>query len=130
MSDYLFAYGTLQPGLAPKSMAAVVVKLRAIGLGSVRGTLYDLGRYPGAIADARAASKISGTVLELPEDPSVLHALDDYEGYDPHSPATSEFVRERQVVESAAGDTLECWFYRYNGKMGVARVIASGVWLK
>jgi gamma-glutamylcyclotransferase (GGCT)/AIG2-like uncharacterized protein YtfP len=130
MSEYLFAYGTLQPGLAPKSMAQATAKLRAVGPGFVRGVLYDLGRYPGAIAGAGAAGRISGTVMELPDDADVLRALDDYEGFDPQSPETSEFVRERQEVELASGGTLECWFYRYNGELRAAVAIANGVWRK
>jgi gamma-glutamylcyclotransferase (GGCT)/AIG2-like uncharacterized protein YtfP len=130
MSEYLFAYGTLQPGLAPKSMAHATAKLRAVGPGFLRGVLYNLGRYPGAIADAVAAGRISGTVMELPEDSSVLRALDEYEGFDPHSPETSEFVRERQQIELAQSGTVTCWFYRYNGELGAAIVIANGVWRK
>ena len=130
MSDYLFAYGTLQPGLAPKSMAHATAKLRAVGPGFLRGVLYDLGRYPGAIADAGAPGRISGTVMELPDDADVLRALDDYEGFDPQSPESSEFVRERQTVERASGGALLCWFYRYNGKIDAARVFPSGVWQK
>lgn len=130
MSQYLFAYGTLQPGLAPKSMEQATAKLLAVGAGFVRGVLYDLGRYPGAIADAGAAGRISGTVMKLPDDGDVLRALDDYEGFDPQSPDTSEFIREQQVVELLHGGTLMCWFYRYNGKADAASVSPSGVWQK
>lgn len=130
MSEYLFAYGTLQPGLAPKSLAQATAKLRAVGPGFLHGVLYDLGRYPGAIADAGASGRISGTVMELPHDGDVLHALDEYEGFDPQSPETSEFVRERKSVELPSGETLSCWFYRYNGKTNAARVVQGGVWRK
>jgi gamma-glutamylcyclotransferase (GGCT)/AIG2-like uncharacterized protein YtfP len=130
MSEYLFAYGTLQPGLAPKSMAQATAKLRVVGPGFLHGVLYDLGRYPGAIADAAATGRISGTVMELPDDGDVLRELDEYEGFDSRSPETSEFVRERQQVELASGGTLICWFYRYNGKTNAARVVQGGVWRK
>jgi gamma-glutamylcyclotransferase (GGCT)/AIG2-like uncharacterized protein YtfP len=128
MSEHLFAYGTLQPGLAPKSMAGLVARLRVIGTGFVCGVLYNLGRYPGAIADAGAAGRISGVVLELPDDPAILLALDEFEGFDPQSPGNSEFVRERQRVELATGETLECWFYRYNREVEERWQIVSGDW--
>src|ERR1700722_17924104 len=99
MSEYLFAYGTLQPGLAPTKIARVAARLRTVGEGFVRGVLYDLGGYPGAVADPNAKSKILGTVMELPEDEDVLARLDKYEGFDPQSPQTSEYIRERQTVE-------------------------------
>src|ERR1700677_5401633 len=107
MSEYLFAYGTLQPGLAPTKIARVAAKLRPVGEGFVRGVLYDLGGYPGAVADPAAKRKISGTVMELPKDEDVLARLDRYEGFDPRSPQISEYIRERQVVELKTGGTVE-----------------------
>ena len=128
MSEYLFAYGTLQPGYAPPRMAGVAAKLRSAGEGFVHGVLYDLGGYPGAVPDANATGNIFGTVMELPENHSVLRQLDEYEGFDPRNPETSEFVRERQTAELAAGGEIECWFYRYNGPVSRTRIIASGAW--
>ncbi len=130
MSDYLFAYGTLQPGLVPASMSQVAAKLTPIGEGFVRGVLYDLGRYPGAIPDANSQTRITGNVLELPPDAGVLTQLDAYEGFDPASPDASEYVREPQTVELADGRSLECWFYRYNLPVNAAQIIESGVWGK
>src|ERR1700722_13508481 len=113
MSEYLFAYGTLQPGRAPAQIAHLAAKLRPVGEGFVRGVLYDLGGYPGAVPDENVKSRIAGTVMLLPEDESVLRQLDAYEGFDPRSPETSEYVRELRRVELLAGDSLECWIYIY-----------------
>jgi gamma-glutamylcyclotransferase (GGCT)/AIG2-like uncharacterized protein YtfP len=118
MPDYLFAYGTLQPGLAPPEIAATAARLRPVGSGFVYGELYELDGYPGAAPDARSKNRIPGTVLELPEDAGVLARLDAYEGYDPRSPERSEFVRVRQTVELGGGGRLECWIYRYNRAPG------------
>jgi gamma-glutamylcyclotransferase (GGCT)/AIG2-like uncharacterized protein YtfP len=96
MSDCLFAYGTLQPGRVPAEVAPLAAKLRPVGRGFVHGVLYDLGRYPGAVPNASAKGKIAGTVMELPEEENMLARLDAYEGFDPKSPDTSEYVRERQ----------------------------------
>jgi gamma-glutamylcyclotransferase (GGCT)/AIG2-like uncharacterized protein YtfP len=128
MKSYLFAYGTLQPGCAPAKMAGVAAKLRPVGKGHVRGVLYDLGRYPGAAPDTNATGKISGTVMELPDDPDFLERLDAYEGCDPKAPEQSEYVRGWVVVEMEAGGTMECWIYRYNGKVDAARVVQDGIW--
>jgi gamma-glutamylcyclotransferase (GGCT)/AIG2-like uncharacterized protein YtfP len=128
MSQYLFAYGTLQPGLAPTQIARVAAKLRPVGEGSVRGVLYDLGGYPGAVADPSAKGRIAGTVMELPEDDGVLARLDAYEGFDPQAPTTSEYIRERQAVELKTGGTVECWFYRYNRKPRETPVVENGEW--
>lgn len=128
MSQYLFAYGTLQPGLAPTKIARMAAKLRPVGEGFVRGLLYDLGGYPGAVPDANAEGRIRGTILQLPEDPGILVQLDDYEGFDPQAPEQSEFVRERLLVERPAGRGIECWIYRYNWKTDTLRAIADGEW--
>lgn len=128
MSDYLFAYGTLQPGLAPTKIARVAVKLRPVGEGFVRGLLYDLGGYPGAVADPNANGRIIGTVMELPDGEDVLVRLDKYEGFNPQSPTTSEYIRERQVAELKSGRTVECWFYRYNRKPREADLVEGGTW--
>jgi gamma-glutamylcyclotransferase (GGCT)/AIG2-like uncharacterized protein YtfP len=128
MSDYLFAYGTLQPGYAPTKIARVAAKLRPVGEGFVRGALYDLGGYPGAVADPSAGGRILGMVMELPEDKGVLARLDRYEGFDPKAPVTSEYIRERQVVELNSGGSVECWFYRYNRKPRDTDKVESGAW--
>ena len=128
MSNYLFVYGTLQPGCAPAGIAHVAAKLRVVGEGSVRAVLYDLGGYPGAVPDANATSQISGTVLELPEDESILRQHDEYEGFDPQAPEQCEFVRELLLVEMATGGAIECWFYRYNCRPDSARAIEGGEW--
>jgi gamma-glutamylcyclotransferase (GGCT)/AIG2-like uncharacterized protein YtfP len=114
MSDYLFAYGTLQPGHAPASIAEAAAKLRPVCRGFIYGEIYKRDGYPGAVLDPQSKNKIPGTVLELPDDPDLLRQLDYYEGYDPASPETSEFVRVRQTAELENGGTLECWFYRYS----------------
>jgi gamma-glutamylcyclotransferase (GGCT)/AIG2-like uncharacterized protein YtfP len=130
MTQYLFAYGTLQPDLAPPEIAPLAAQLRPMGEGSVRGALYDLGGYPGAVPDPMAEGRIAGTVMELPEDETVLRRLDAYEGFDPQAPEESEFVRVRQTVELTSGGTLECWIYVYNGETEIADVIEGGKWGK
>ena len=127
-SDYLFAYGTLQPGLAPTKVARVAEKLRPVAKGFVHGVLYDLGGYPGAVPDPNTAGRSFGTVMDLPEDEGVLARLDRYEGFDPQAPKTSEYIRERQIVELETGGTVECWFYRYNRKPRDGTRIESGSW--
>jgi len=130
MSDYLFAYGTLQPGFAPARIAALAAQMRPVGRGFVRGALYDLGRYAGAVSDPNSEGRISGTVMQLPDDQIFLRRLDAYEGFDPRAPEDSEYIRERHIVELAEGGIRECWFYRYNRETDKTRAIANGVWTR
>jgi gamma-glutamylcyclotransferase (GGCT)/AIG2-like uncharacterized protein YtfP len=128
MSQYLFAYGTLQVGLAPRAMAPTVAKLRPVGEGSVQGLLYDCGDYPGVVLNSPTERKVFGTVFELPSGQDVWRVLDDYEGFNPASPEASLFIRVLQAVQLKAGGTLECWVYVYNRSVDGARLVDSGVY--
>jgi gamma-glutamylcyclotransferase (GGCT)/AIG2-like uncharacterized protein YtfP len=126
---YLFSYGTLQPRHAPAEIASTVSRLRRVGRGSVRGRLYDLGEYPGAVL-SRNAPLVIGQVFELPNDPEVLTRLDEYEGFDPHRPQSSLFVRKRCLVQLDSGKKLFCWMYAYNRPPGAASPLPSGLYSK
>jgi len=122
----LFVYGTLLPDQAPAEIAMSVRKLRRVGEGHIRGRLYDLGEFPGAIVDSTAHTSVSGAVFLLPEDPAVLRSLDEYEGYDPTDPAASLFVRKECAIELTDGRNLSCWVYLYNRDPGQAPLVSSG----
>jgi gamma-glutamylcyclotransferase (GGCT)/AIG2-like uncharacterized protein YtfP len=126
MSKFLFAYGTLQPGLAPADIAPLVAKLEFIGNGFTHGLLYDLGRYAGAILDICSQHTIAGTVFQLPEDPQFLRTLDAFEEYDPAAPEQSPYRRTLCPVVLATGNTLQCWVYAWNGDPAAATVIPDG----
>lgn len=127
MQDYLFAYGTLRRGLAPKRVQPLVRELQWIGAGSAPGRLYDLGDYPGAIFDTSAETQIAGDVFALPQDAGeLLEQLDVYEGFSAADIANSLFVRLRAAVRLADGREIDCWAYRYNREVGQASLMAAG----
>jgi gamma-glutamylcyclotransferase (GGCT)/AIG2-like uncharacterized protein YtfP len=126
MSHYLFLYGTLLPNHAPSELAPAVARLRRLGEGTVRGHLYDLGAYPGAVLDALASAHIHGTVFELPDDEELLCALDLYEDFHSGNVESSLFVRSLQPVTLANGEIVQCWMYVYNRDASGARRILSG----
>ena len=125
-AEFVFLYGTLLPQFVPEAMREVVARLHFHGDGWLRGVLYDLGDYPGAVFDTTTDMRVDGTVFELPQDPQVLEALDRYEGYDPTPHAANLFVRKLQRVDLMTGDTIECWVYEYNGNPNGALAIARG----
>ena len=125
-AEWVFLYGTLLPQFAPEAMRDVVARLHFHGDGSLRGVLYDLGEYPGAVFDATTDRRVDGTVFELPEDPQVVEALDRYEGYEPTPHARNLFMRKLQRVDLTTGEAIECWAYEYNGNPDGALLIASG----
>ncbi|MDR5726797.1 MAG: gamma-glutamylcyclotransferase family protein [Terriglobia bacterium] len=129
MSDYLFTYGTLQPGHAPAEIARTVARFQLVGEDFVSGTLYDLLDYPAAILDSSSQRRIYGTVFRLPDHMSVLPVLDEYEEVDPDVPDKSLFVRLSHPITLVVGGTLDSWIYVYNRKPGTARIVRSGRWL-
>jgi len=130
VSEFVFFYGTLLPQFVPESMREVVARLDFYGEGSVLGTLYDLGDYPGAVFDATSDKRVHGAVFQLPEDSRLLEALDRYEGYEPDSSTASLFVRKLVDVDLTTAGNIECWTYEYNGNPQGAPIIASGRYRK
>lgn len=97
-----------------------------MGQATVRGRLYDLGEYPGAVLSEKSRSVIRGEVFELPGDRSTLTSLDDYEGFEPNKRSSSLFLRRTWPVTMDDGKRLRCWVYVYNGTMKDARPLRSG----
>src|ERR1700751_34212 len=126
MPDHLFVYGTLSPRHAPPGIPATGGRLRSVGQASVRGRLYDLGEYPGAVLSKNSRSVIRGEVFELPGDKSTLSSLDDYEGFEPNKQASSLFLRRAWPVTMDDGKRVQCWVYVYNGTMKDAQPMRSG----
>lgn len=127
-AQYLFAYGTLIPSHAPAELAGMVRKFRRIGRGSVRGRLYDLGEYPGAVL-AEGPAMVHGEVYELPADHEILRKLDEYEGFDPQDRGGSLFTRTECSVRLESGEELSCWLYVYNRDPGPAKIVPDGDYL-
>jgi gamma-glutamylcyclotransferase (GGCT)/AIG2-like uncharacterized protein YtfP len=125
-TEFLFAYGTLQPGRAPAEIAPLVEKLEIAGRGFVRGTLYDFGHYPGAVLDSTSQKRIPGTIYKLPRDPGLLARLDEYEEFSPESPGTSQFIRELHAVFGEDGRMILCWVYVFNKSYDHRRIEYRG----
>ena len=113
MPDHLFIYGTLHPDRAPAEIAPAARRLQSIGPATIRGTLYNLGDFPGAILDDTAPTTIPGEVFVVP-DPAILAAFDTYEDFRPDDPAGSLFLRTKAIVTFDDGSRESCWVYIYN----------------
>ena len=100
MLAFLFVYGTLRRG---QGLHVELLQTRAefVGEAWMPGTLYDLGWYPGAVAEGDQV--ISGELYRLPEPRSALRSLDAVEG--------GEFRRVAVRVRLADGGTRRAWVY-------------------
>ena len=104
----LFVYGSLRRG---EALHAHLAGLACLGPAWMRGRLYDLGEYPGAVPSRRAGERVQGEVYELAPADERLAELDRLEGCDPERPERGLFVRRARIVELAAGGRLRAWVY-------------------
>jgi gamma-glutamylcyclotransferase (GGCT)/AIG2-like uncharacterized protein YtfP len=119
---HLFLYGTLMTGEPGYEALKLAHRLKLVGRDRIPGALHDLGDYPGLVADG--AGIVHGELYADPG-PRLLAELDEYELYDPASPATSEFVRTRVTTLDQG---VEAWVYAYNGDVAGMPMITSGDW--
>jgi len=113
MADYLFVYGTLRKNYDLKLKNKVIRYLQYVGQGKVGASLYDIGRYPGAIRDSRG-TEVIGDLFLLTDPEKVLKVLDRYEGLSGPEDKTAEFIRKRTNVRLRSGETKKAWIYWYN----------------
>jgi gamma-glutamylcyclotransferase (GGCT)/AIG2-like uncharacterized protein YtfP len=113
MRELLFIYGTLHPDRAPAEIADAVRRLAPVGPATIRGTLLDLGDYPGVLLNGD--TEVCGNLFALPQPSERTWAeLDAYEGFRADDAAGSLFVRRPTVATTADGDRIHCWTYVYN----------------
>ncbi len=120
MSKHLvFVYGSLRSGSA-RSMSLRFPESRFIADAKVRGSLYDLGPYPGLLLD-EANSLVVGEVYEVGDE--LLKQLDEFE-------ASSNYLR-KQVEISLGEQRIICWTYEPDPDFySLNAPIASGDWLE
>jgi gamma-glutamylcyclotransferase (GGCT)/AIG2-like uncharacterized protein YtfP len=120
MGEHLvFVYGTLRRG-GVRAMPDLFPAARFVGPGTVKGSLYDLGEYPGLSLD-ESGSTVTGEVYEV--DDEILRQLDEIEA--------TTFYSRRQVEVSLERRGAACWVYVYDADSYPSRtLIASGDWIE
>lgn len=132
---HLATYGTLMRDFEAQQQLGLADALTFVGPCRIRGVLFDLGSFPGALPPGDVPNDLR-TSLDAPpvaygelfrlEGRDVLRLLDQYEGYDPDRPATSLFVRRRTSLIEPEGQ--EAFVYWYNRSVDTATRIPSGDW--
>lgn len=123
----LFIYGTFLPEVVAPEIRPIMNSLDTLGVGYMRGKLYDLGNYPGAIFEPEG-NWIIGRVYRLPEF-SLVKFFDSQEDYNSHDLAESLFIRQIVPVQMQEGKAIECWTYIYNQTTSHFPSIESGDYL-
>ena len=115
--DCLFVYGTLKQG--HYNFRVVEKLVRRVSRGwLVRGSLVDLGRYPGLVLDG--GGDVRGELLESGEIGELLRITDEIEG--------DEYERVEVTAVSEGGVARRSWTYRYLSDTGGLRRLADGEW--
>lgn len=123
---HVFVYGSLRKGCA-SDMKKKYPHIGYKGSLTIRGTLYELEGlpYPGVLLNNKEHI-VSGEVYEIDE--TVLHYLDEYEGYNPHHREDSVYFRNEMTI-FLNGVAEKCFLYEVNtNKCRLARIIESGDW--
>ncbi|HEX3934164.1 MAG TPA: gamma-glutamylcyclotransferase family protein [Puia sp.] len=113
MKEYLFVYGTLRKDYDLKLKNKVIDDLQYVGQGKVGASMYDIGRYPGAVRSA-AGDEVVGDVFLLTAPERVLRILDKYEGITEGREGEAEFVRKKNRIRLRSGKYVNAWIYWYN----------------
>ena len=127
-SQFLFVYGTLlQPG---NEFAAYLNKhCKFIGDGRIRGRLYDIGEYPGAVIGNTEERYIYGSIFMMDDPDIILKVIDDYEGVGGLYQHPHEYIRETVSIYTT-NDIMECWMYLYNLPVAAYNEITTGDYIQ
>ena len=118
MTQLLFIYGTLMPGLR---LEAEMQGARFVGAAQVLGRLVDVGRYPGFIS---GDGVVTGEVYDV--DDAHLARLDGVEDMVPGDRAASEYWREEVTVASGPLQGQSVQTYVYNRPVDGCTPITHG----
>lgn len=86
---------------------------KMLGTGTMRGRIFSLGDYPGAVHEPEATSTVNGDVFELKNNELVFKVLDEYEGIGEQFPEPYEYDRILCPIQ-LFGQEIQCWVYVWN----------------
>ena len=127
--DLLFTYGTLRRAAGNAAHRLLADSAELVGHGVVRGRLYQATGFPVLVPDPQG-TPVMGEVYRVFAPQAAFLRLDQYEGFDPASPDTSEFRRDLVPVEMNDGHTVTAWAYIYQRPLFDLQPIPHGDYAK
>jgi len=124
----LFVYGSLRSGFHHPAFEYISRHFLFVGNGKIKGLVYDMGAYPGAIQTSTESSVIGEVYVIKNENEFdwAIAQLDDYEGVDAEEDETPLFKRALTEVYLGHVEKTTAWIYWFNGDITGKPVIASG----
>ncbi|PWT71390.1 MAG: gamma-glutamylcyclotransferase [Bacteroidetes bacterium] len=132
-SGKLFVYGTLRGQYGHKLSKLIRENFQLIGVGHIKGDLFDIGKYPGAVLSRSTSNNIVGEIYQAKKETdidSTLKILDKYEGYYQGDLPASEYIRKRKFVKLKNGKRVLSWVYLYNKPVANKHLIEGGDYLR
>lgn len=111
-TDLLFTYGTLRRAAGNAAHRLLADMAELVGHGVVLGRLYQAEGFPVLAPDPQGVP-VTGEVYRAFAPSAAFLRLDQYEGFDPGSPDTSEFRRALVTVAMNDGRSVTAWSYIY-----------------
>ncbi len=128
MKSKLFVYGTLMKKTDHPMSHFLYENAKHLGEAVMKGDLYKISWYPGAIFDNQSIGLVHGELFEVEDDSVLFKKLDEYEGVGSQFASPNEYKRMQVTVTFEGADVL-CWFYNYNIPVDGAIRIVSGNFL-
>ena len=110
---HLFVYGSLMSRFQNPATAFLRANAVCFGGATMRGFLYEIDWYPGAVYDVAASSQVHGEIWQIKNEAALWPILDDYETVDTDQPGKESYDR-RQVGVLHKNETFLAWVYLYN----------------
>jgi gamma-glutamylcyclotransferase (GGCT)/AIG2-like uncharacterized protein YtfP len=123
---YLFVYGTLMSGahkaLGRTQRMRLARESDSLGPASIaHACLYDLVRYPGAVAGGDRDDLVHGEAVLLSNPEQTFAWLDAYE--------SDRYERVVRAARLAGGEAIETWVYLLRVTPARAKRIEDGRWI-
>ncbi len=131
--EFLLLYGSLGSREATHAELGLDKALQPLGSREIRGSLYDLGEYPGLVL---GPGVVVAELFKI-SDRSVLLRLDEFEEYNHAKPEQSLFrrttlqlprYRSRLASKLHGHPVIDAWIYLYDQPVGGKEKIAEPSW--
>ena len=127
--ELLFVYGTLRQGTDSVPYQKFMDGLEYFAIGYMRGCLFEVDGYPGAIESNSKDERVWGDLFVLRDPIRSLNAIDEYEECSERFDKPHEYVRKKSKIYLSDGDSTYAWSYIYNRPTAGLEKIKSGDYL-
>ncbi len=124
--QFIFVYGTLRKEFDHPIHTSLSGSMDYMDKAYFRGILYEVGKFPGAVAVSDTERRITGELYRIKKPSKLFAVLDTYEGYHSGFPAKSLFIRVKKKVQLITGKSVHAWIYLYNRPVEKLSEIKSG----